>query len=448
MKADLIVESKVKGDKIMKESLKEALAFFKTEAVYDKLFLAFVGKYRSLGRMSGSIPLEKYSIEEIETIARYLGVRQDLLFEQNKVSIQAFEEQLAIYRFENITLKELVEAYYNIRLVSKKEERKVKFFEKNNFFEKHKEIFPNLSYWLDYIQSQPNENRWMHQLIDQDNSEFLDLIIRLNQLVENLPEKPIRLPVFAQQQLGNPHALDRNQRLGRVFLHRLSFENANKEELAVIEIPNSSEAYSELLLTFNLLRDDITNDITLVNILADAKDEDKQLVWKAASKSHSVLNVPIRELLAVESLYPAKTSKKVYIVENSGVFSSMIDEAPQTPLICSHGQFNLATWKCLDLFDESTDFYYAGDMDPEGIGMANRLIERYGDRVKLWKMDVGSYEKAVSPDETLTTRRIHQLKGLKSPILKELKKRMFELKSPAYQEALLDEMIEELKKNY
>ncbi|MFL2061895.1 DUF2399 domain-containing protein [Marinilactibacillus psychrotolerans] len=136
------------------------------------------------------------------------------------------------------------------------------------------------------------------------------------------------------------------------------------------------------------------------------------------------------------------------MVENSGVFSSIIDEVPQVPLICTHGQFTLATWKCLDLFDESTHFYYASDMDPEGIGMANRLIERYGNRVILWKMDAKSYEKAVSSDNDLTFRRIQQLKGLKSPMLKELKMKMVELKSPAYQEALLDEMIEELENNY
>ena len=133
------------------------------------------------------------------------------------------------------------------------------------------------------------------------------------------------------------------------------------------------------------------------------------------------MNVPLRELLAVESLYPSTSSKKVHIVENSGVFSSIIDEVPQVPLICNHGQFTLATWKCLDLFDESTQFPFiiASDMDPEGIGMANRLIERYGNRVILWKMDAKSYEKAVSSDNDLTFRRIQQLKGLKSPMLKE-----------------------------
>ncbi|SFK10663.1 TIGR02679 family protein [Marinilactibacillus piezotolerans] len=448
MKADFALDLKVKVGYVMNEALKEAVAFFKAEAVYGKLFSAFAKKYRSLGRMSGSISLEKYSIGEIETIARFLGMRQDLLLDQNKVSIQAFEKQLAIYRFEGVSLKEIVEAYCGIHLVSNREKREAKLIKKHIFFEKQKETFPNLSYWLQYIQSQPKENRWLHQLIDQDKSEFSDLIRRLNQLVENLPKKPIRLPVFAQQQLGNPHALDRNQWLSRLFLHKLSFDMANIEESPVIEVPNSSEEYSELLLTFNLLRDDITNDITLVNILADTKVENKQAVWRAASQTHTVMNVPIRELLAVESLYPSNSSKKVHIVENSGVFSSIIDEVPQVPLICTHGQFTLATWKCLDLFDESTHFYYASDMDPEGIGMANRLIERYGNRVILWKMDAKSYEKAVSSDNDLTFRRIQQLKGLKSPMLKELKMKMVELKSPAYQEALLDEMIEELENNY
>ena len=445
MKADLTLDLKVKVDIVMNEALNEAIDFFKTEAVYGRLFSDFAKKYRSLGRMSGNISLDTYTTEEKEAIARYLGLRQDLLIDQNMVSIRAFEQQLAIYRFDGITLKELVEAYYDIRLISNREKREIKLIEKYNFFEKLKETFPQLSYWLYYIQNQRNEPRWVHQLIEEDQSEFLNLISQLNRLIEHLPEKPIRLPVFAQQQLGDPHALDRNQRLSKLFLHKLSLDNADIEELAVIEVPNNSEEYSELLLRFNLLRDDITNDLTLVNILADTKVEDKQSVWRAAAQTNTVLNVPIRELLTVESLYPSNFSEKVHIVENSGVFSSIIDEVPQVPLICTHGQFNLATWKCLDLFDESTQFYYASDMDPKGIGMANRLIERYGDRVKLWKMDVESYEKAMSSDKDLTSRRIQQLKGLKVTVLKELKKRMIELKSPAYQEALLEEMIEELK---
>ena len=157
---------------VMNEALKEAVAFFKAKAVYGKLFSAFAKKYRSLGRMSGSISLEKYSIGEIETIARFLGMREDLLLDQNKVSIQAFEKQLAIYRFEGVSLKEIVEAYCGIHLVSNREKREAKLIEKHIFFEKQKESFPNLSYWLQYIQSQPKENRWLHQLIDQDKSEF------------------------------------------------------------------------------------------------------------------------------------------------------------------------------------------------------------------------------------------------------------------------------------
>lgn len=432
----------------MTESIKEAVHFFKSEPVYEKLFSAFAKKYQSLGRMSGTIPLNNYSKGELETIARFLGVRKDILFEKRKVSLREFQKQLAEYRFEGVELKELVEAFLDTRLISNREVREKQYLEKYTFIEENREKYSQLKEWLWYIQSHPKETRWIHQLIDQKRENFSSLLPLLNEVIKNIPDTPIRLPVFAHKYLGNPHALDRNQRLGRLFIHRLAMEKSFNEERSSVKIPNTSEEISELLLDFNLLRDDITNDITVVNILADSKLKEKAHVWKSASNAHSALNIPIRELLEVETLYPADEGNKVYVVENSGVFSSLLDEVPHIPLICTHGQFKLATWKCLDLFAPSTDFYYAGDMDPEGIGIANRLINRYGDQVKLWKMDLQSYEKAVSKDEMLTNRRVNQLKGLKNPILKEFKKKLYEVKSPAYQEALLDEMIEELKEEY
>jgi uncharacterized protein (TIGR02679 family) len=425
--------------------LKRAVNYFKSEPVYAKLFQQFKMKYESLGRMSGTIPLKGFSRDEVYTIAQFLGLRRDILVEKQKVSLKDFEKQLTVYQFEGITLKEVVETYFDCILISKKEVREQKILDKMNFFIEMRKRYPNLSEWLSYIERRSTETRWIHQIMDSDRAKFADLLKRLSQAMKKLPQTPVRLPVFAQQLVGNPHALDRNERLGRLFIHRLALESSFRKELSDVDMPQTSEEISELLLEYNLLRDDITNDITMVNILAKTVTPEKESFWNVACQTHTVMNVPIRELLGVERFYSNDEFNKVYIVENSGIFSSLLDEVPDIPLICTHGQFKLAIWKCLDLFDDSTVFYYAGDMDPEGIGIANKLIHRYGEQVQLWKMNVSDYEKSVSKDESLTSQRINKLKEIQHPTLKELKKKLLEIQSPAYQEALLDEMIEEVR---
>lgn len=48
------------------------------------------------------------------------------------------------------------------------------------------------------------------------------------------------------------------------------------------------------------------------------------------------MNMPLRELLKIDKVVPAEGSQ-VYIVENSGVFSSLLDIVPNAPLACTHG---------------------------------------------------------------------------------------------------------------
>jgi Protein of unknown function C-terminus (DUF2399). len=93
---------------------------------------------------------------------------------------------------------------------------------------------------------------------------------------------------------------------------------------------------------------------------------------------------------------------------------------------------------------QNCTLYYSGDFDPEGIGMANRLLKRYPEHVQLWQMDVESYENSLSEEEKISTTRLNQLSRINHPALKEVKKQILKIKVPGYQEALLDEMIEEL----
>lgn len=62
--------------------------------------------------------------------------------------------------------------------------------------------------------------------------------------------------------------------------------------------------------------------------------------------------------------------------------------------------------------------YYSGDLDPEGIVIANRLKKRYQDRIVLWTMDIDAYKFSVSNKDILN--RLSKLENVSLPEWKEL----------------------------
>lgn len=92
--------------------------------------------------------------------------------------------------------------------------------------------------------------------------------------------------------------------------------------------------------------------------------------------------------------------KVAFVVENSGVFSEILDRFGATrlqPIVCAHGQFKLA---CLMLLDKlaaaGITIYYSGDFDPEGLQMASRLLQRYPGQAVPWRYTVDDYGHCVS----------------------------------------------------
>jgi hypothetical protein len=71
----------------MEKMVREAVEFFKADSVYDKLFVEFKKKYESLGRIGGSVSLTTYSMEDIEILARFLGLRKDRLLEKGTMTL-------------------------------------------------------------------------------------------------------------------------------------------------------------------------------------------------------------------------------------------------------------------------------------------------------------------------------------------------------------------------
>lgn len=130
----------------------------------------------------------------------------------------------------------------------------------------------------------------------------------------------------------------------------------------------------------------------------------------------------------------------MYVVENPAVFSVLFQKCPENTFICGNGQVNLAVLVLMDKLAAHHSFYYAGDFDPEGLLIAQRLKLRYKDRLSLWNYRKDLYEKYHSTVE-LSSERLKKLENIKAEELQEIKEILKRKKQAAYQETMLEEFL-------
>lgn len=93
--------------------------------------------------------------------------------------------------------------------------------------------------------------------------------------------------------------------------------------------------------------------------------------------------------------------------------------------------------------DNFQGLYYSGDIDPEGILIAERLKTRYQQLLVLWRMDVDTYKKSLSSEQM--TDRLTQLNKLQNAEWNELLVAMKNYKVAGYQEAVVESLIDDIK---
>lgn len=421
----------------MDKQLQQAVIFFKSEQAYKKLFSQFKKKYESLGRIGGTVTAGKFTDEELGVIGGFFGMPVERLRDRGSISMAAFERQLEDTRFGDIALKQLLDAYFDENLISKKQRRLDKEENIRGLLLSTKERYTDLAFWCDYLLGSIGEARWIWTLVEKEPVLFEKMVDSVAEAYHGLPEQPERLPMFSQRITGDPHAFDLHTELGKLFLHVLAVNRG-------IKIPSSTEAINELLQVYNIYRDDLLNFVTCAGLYAE-RDDGMHPVWKAAVEENTVKIVPLRELVGLGKVYPA-SGTDVWLVENSGVCATLLDYKPNAPIVCTNGQFTLAALLLLDkLVGVGSVLHYAGDFDPEGLGMAQRLLERYpGGQVQLWHMDLDSYLRS-NPVKELTQERLEKLNRIEHVELQDVVAEMRNKEKAGYQEALVEWMVEDIR---
>lgn len=434
------------ADEMEYAKLQRCIAYFKERTIYRKLFEKVREKYASLGHLGGAVQMTGLNEEE----RRQLGGFFQKDFSGKKtvtISYTAMEKALENSRFAGLKWEEILRGYFGEELIAKKEQKLAWQVEREQYFA---EILAG-------VPANPG-SAWLKETLQIHGEGYLLLAKQYKEAPEQLREvlqhfleavsqlsifknpdgkaKMELLAVFAAGTTGNPHFFDAGT-LGEQLL--VAFLKSRTPK-SVGKTAFRAEEKAELFYEAGLLKDDLSNNTLVYGIRAWTKDGNPhEGIGGFGSRGEPM----ILTLMTLGGLAGACTQgeKCVYIVENPAVFATLIQVWPDATVICGNGQIRLATLVLLDLFDEETTFFYAGDFDPEGLVIAQRLKERYGDRLQLWNYRREYYERYQS-NVAISEKSLKKLEKIYVTELQEIREALQREKKATYQEAMLQEYLE------
>ena len=155
---------------------------------------------------------------------------------------------------------------------------------------------------------------------------------------------------------------------------------------------------------------------------------------------------------------------KAYVVENEMVFCYLLEHVKEginkrpvsvnelnnkkMTLLCTSGQFRTVAMELIPLIlNSGSEIYYSGDIDPDGIRIADRLWQKFGNRIHIWRMSPEDYEISISKED-IDNNGLVKLENIQHPLLKQTAENVKEKKRAAYQENLLEELLKDIWHSY
>ena len=439
----------------MKKS-EEGAKFFKENEGYTRLFKAIKNKYISLGEIKGNIRVTKPTYIEKQALSGLM--KKD--YSRNTtitISLKKFQDVLDKSRFEGVTLLEILKEYFKEEIITKKENKQKYKDELEEFWKDILEQNKNTNIYSYLKKSIENEDELYKNIKKHYNKKDQNIkqeLLNACKGINNLPEKLIRIPVFASNILSNPHGFDKKALCGKLFILLLCYMNN-------IAYPNNSEELSELYYNNNLLVDDVSNMVLCKNIVGFTKVDEyrqygeicKRYIKHEGLKGFNKYNEPIYltiyNLSNISFIEKSNKHEEVVITENPAVFMEIMEKCQikDFPLVCTYGQVKLSGIILLDkLVEQGYKLYYSGDLDPEGIQIADKLKQRYKQNLHLLGFDKQTYNANISNIE-LSTSRLQKLEKVKSEELKQICNEIKESKKVAYEEKNINHIVKFIERN-
>lgn len=423
----------------MEKTLKECVSYFKNNRGYKNIFQQMREKWRSYGKISGNIILNNPTLEEREAIKKFLGIVSDN--KKIKFKMSDFEKGLKESRFNNVELIELLEEYFQEKIIYQKDEKKIIEEEKIRFFENIREKLKIESIYSEEIKKLLDtiilEKSYLFKY-GEDNFEterMIFLSLKAVNYLSNLDER-IKIAILGAEIAKSPHYFDRGSIAGNFLIYLLCL-------LFDIEETKGAENILEVYYKANIEVDSVSNYVACFGIRLYTKLEEHGAYSEFIKNSEEYL-VTLSNLSKI--VKADSDNKKVFIVENQMVFSYLCEcfKNRNISILCTSGQLKTAALILIDMLCKAgCKIYYSGDFDPEGIEIAEKLIQR-DKNIVPWCFSKENYKISIS-ENIISDERLKKLDKIENTYFKELIEEIKKEKKAGYQELLLDKMVKDIE---
>lgn len=429
----------------MESNEKELALYFKNNLGYKRLLKGIKTQYIRFGEIKGNVIINNPESDEKQALSGLM--KQD--YSKNKsicINLKTLEQKLENTRFSGVDLKQVIYEYFGEEIITQKEKKQNYKTQIELFFEEilNKNIQTKVYKYLQEIINSKNEiyvNLKMYY--NKNKQELESALLNACKGINNLPQEKTRIPVFASNITQNPHEFDKNTITGKIFVMLLCYiEN--------IKVPTNSEELLEIYYNNNLMIDDVSNMVLCKNIIGYKKCENGQKAQIKDYTEHKGLsgfaqyNEPIYlnlyNLSNIQCLIKNTQNDKVVVMENPAVFMAVSEKIKNKdfPLVCTYGQVKLSGLVLLDmLVKQNYKIYYSGDIDPEGIQIADKLKSRYNQNLQFFGFDINTYKNNLSNIE-LSNSRLKKLDKIKNSELQKLCNEVKTIKKASYEEQNID----------
>lgn len=423
--------------------MKESLDLINSNKIYKKIFLEVYSKYKKYGKITGSFTLKATTTEERQILFNF----DSKALTEGKAKIKCstvrdlFNRKLKEYSFEELLVKVVgKELKTNKEVKDEEKEQEEKFY--------------------DYILKASDDGvgkQWFIEILDKKKYGYNIIVRKYKSEIRNLKElkrKIIliinslnKLPylnneyeniaVFSAVNTKDSHFFDSDKFTGRLFIKAISFI-LNKDD------PKDINEINELYYEVGILKDEISNHTTIYGLNAFNMDSSEVKAVNSFNLWKEPLQISISNLLKID--YFEAINNTVFIFENPAVFHKILKvNGDNISLICTSGQLNLSSYILLNKIRNLKNIYYAGDFDPEGLMIAYKIKKRYKDKVKFLNYTRESYINTMS-NNIIEEKSMSQLNKINCSELDEVINELRINKRAAYQELLIDEYLDLIKK--
>lgn len=423
--------------------MKESLDLINSNKIYKKIFLEVYSKYKKYGKITGSFTLKAATTEERQILFNF----DSKALTEGKAKIKCstvrdlFNRKLKEYSFEELLVKVVgKELKTNKEVKDEEKEQEEKFYDDilkdsddgvgKQWFS---EILDKKKYGYNIIvRKYKSEIRNLKEL----KRKIILIINSLNKL-PYLNNEYENIAVFSAVNTKDSHFFDSDKFTGRLFIKAISFI-LNKDD------PKDINEINELYYEVGILKDEISNHTTIYGLNAFNMDSSEVKAVNSFNLWKEPLQISISNLLKID--YFEAINNTVFIFENPAVFHKILKvNGDNISLICTSGQLNLSSYILLNKIRNLKNIYYAGDFDPEGLMIAYKIKKRYKDKVKFLNYTRESYINTMS-NNIIEEKSMSQLNKINCSELDEVINELRINKRAAYQELLIDEYLDLIKK--